>query len=75
MAKFIDLAKLSMDKLEKEVDTCSHYVPVSIVVSLKFLDDSFHEPEISYDEYEKNRKKIDDLATKFSRDCICHKKR
>lgn len=44
MAKFIDIAKNSIDKLEKEVNTCSYYAPMSIVASMKFLDDSFYEP-------------------------------
>lgn len=74
MAKFIDLAKNSINKLEKEVNTCNYYAPMSIVVSIKFLDDSFHEPEISYDEYEIHKKRIDNLANQFSQNCICSKR-
>ena len=37
MAKFIDLAKNSINKLENEVDKCNYYTPMSIVVATKFL--------------------------------------
>ena len=74
MAKFIDLAKNSINKLENEVYKCNYYVPMSIVVTTKFLEDSFNEPEISHEEYENHKKRIDDLATKFSQNCICLKK-
>ncbi len=68
------MTKHSIDKLEIEVNTCNYYVPMSIVASMKFLEDAYYEPEISYEEYEKHKKRIDDLATKFSHDCICIKK-
>ena len=71
MAKFIDLAKNSINKLEKEVNNCSYYAPMSIVAATKFLEDSFNEPEISYEEYKNHKMIIDDLATKFSQNCVC----
>ena len=74
MTKFIDMAKHSIDKLEKEVNICNYYAPMSIVASMKFLDDSYNEPEISYEEYDKHKKIIDDLATKFSQNCICKRR-
>ena len=71
MAKFIDLAKNSINKLENEINNCSYYAPMSIVAITKFLEDSFNEPEISHEEYENHKKRIDDLATKFSQNCVC----
>lgn len=71
MAKFIDLAKNSINKLENEVNSCNFYAPMSIVAATKFLEDSFNEPEINYEEYKNHKKRIDDLATKFSQNCIC----
>ena len=74
MAKFIDLAKNSINKLENEVYSCSYYAPMSIIAATKFLEDSFNEPEISHEEYENHKKRIDDLATKFPQNCTCTRK-
>ena len=71
MVKFIDFAKNSIKKLEHETNNCSYYAPMSIVAATKFLEDSFNEPEISHEEYENHKKIIDDLATKFSQNCVC----
>lgn len=72
MAKYIDLATDAIKKLDKEVETCNHNASLSIFVAMKFLDDSLHEGgEISYETYKTHIKRVDDLATKFSQDCLC----
>lgn len=71
MAKYIDFALDAIKHLEKEVNTCNPNASLSIHIANKFLDDSFHEPEINYVEYENKRKIVDELATKFSEKCIC----
>lgn len=72
MAKYIDLALDAINKLEKEVNRCNPNASLSIYVSMKFLEESIATGgEISYETYRNNMKKVDDLATKFSKNCIC----
>lgn len=72
MAQYIDLATNTINKLEKEVETCNHNTSLSIFVATKFLEESISTGgEISYVTYKNHMKKVDELATKFSQNCIC----
>ena len=73
----IDLAMEEIRKLEQEVNSCSPNTPQLVFRSMKLMENClFYEcKEMSYETYSAKIRKIDNLATKFRRNCTCHRKR
>ena len=70
----INMAKDTIDKLEKSIDTCDPKVAVHANLAMGLIDGLEQNKKINSKEASETRVKIESLAWAFANKCSCTKK-
>lgn len=68
------LALEAINRLGHKVEQCDHNIPYTLDRASKYLESALYERQMTDEEYDENRKKIDKSMNEFFQNCSCTKK-